>query len=60
MKDRPVFNDNADLPLGIHQGTVDEVIERFGKGTHKRQVPAQRCKDRLLRSLSADLFDLRF
>ena len=60
MKDWPDFNDNGDLPLGIHQATLAEVIEHFGKGTSKRQVPAQRYKDRLLRSLSADLFHLRF
>ena len=54
MKDRPDFNDNGDLPLGIHQGPVNKFIENFGKGTPKRRVLAQRYKDRLIQSLSAD------
>jgi hypothetical protein len=44
MKDWPDFNDNGDLPAGIHQATVAEVIEHFGKGTPQRRVVARRLE----------------
>jgi hypothetical protein len=44
MKDWPDFNDNGDLPPGIHQATLAEVMERFGKGTSQRRVVARRLE----------------
>jgi len=44
MKDWPDFDDNGDLPPGIHQATLDEVIEHFGKATLQRRVMARRLK----------------
>jgi hypothetical protein len=44
MKDWPDFNDNGDLPPGIHQATLAEVIEHFGKGTPQRRVVARRLE----------------
>lgn len=34
----PDFNDNGDLPEGVHQATIAEVITRFGTGTPQRQM----------------------
>jgi hypothetical protein len=44
MKDWPDFNDNGDLPSGIYQATLAEVIEHFGKGTPQRRVVARRLE----------------
>jgi hypothetical protein len=44
MKDWPDFNDNGDLPPGIHQATLVEVIEHFGKGTLQRRTMARRLE----------------
>ncbi|MBM3240398.1 hypothetical protein FJZ31_29295 [Candidatus Poribacteria bacterium] len=44
MKDWPDFNDKGDLPPGIHQATLDEVIEHFGKATLQRRVMARRLE----------------
>ena len=33
----PEFNDQGDLPLGLHKATLTEVLERFGSGTEARQ-----------------------
>ena len=38
----PDFNNNGDLPEGIHQATIDEVVSRFGVGTFQRQAVAAR------------------
>jgi len=40
----PEFNDQGDLPSGIHQATLSEVIERFGVRTTRRQVLALRLE----------------
>jgi predicted nucleotidyltransferase len=40
----PDFNDHGDLPLGIHQATLNEVVERFGTTPAKRQVLALRLE----------------
>jgi hypothetical protein len=34
----PEFNEQGDLPVGVHQATLDEVLTRFGHGTPQRQV----------------------
>ena len=42
MKKSPEFNDNGDLPAGIHQATLAEVLQHFGTGTIQRRLVAQR------------------
>src|SRR5437763_605238 len=31
MKEWPEFNEHGDLPVGVHQATLAEVIEHFGR-----------------------------
>jgi predicted nucleotidyltransferase len=38
----PDFSDEGDLPVGIHQATLAEVVEHFGRGTKQRWIVAQR------------------
>lgn len=38
----PDFNENGDLPVGIHKATLEETLEHFGKGSLQRQLAAQR------------------
>lgn len=33
----PDFNDKGELPAGVHQAAMDEVISRFGSGTPQRE-----------------------
>ena len=33
----PNLNDVGELPIGIHQATIDEVIAQFGSGTLQRR-----------------------
>jgi hypothetical protein len=33
----PEFNNSGDLPEGMHQATLAEVLERFGQGSKERQ-----------------------
>jgi hypothetical protein len=40
----PEFDDNGDLPVGIHQTTLPEVLQRFGAGTVQRRLVAQRLE----------------
>ena len=42
MKAWPEFNDQGDLPLGIHSATLDEVVRHFGATTLQRTVLARR------------------
>ena len=42
MKEWPDYNENGDLPPGIHQATLAEVMEHFGQSNFQRQVMAQR------------------
>jgi hypothetical protein len=42
MKDWPKFNKYGDLPPGIHQATLSEVIEYFGKGSPQRHTMVRR------------------
>lgn len=44
MRDLPDFNDNGDLPTGIHQATLEEIIERFGRWSPQRLIMAQRLE----------------
>jgi hypothetical protein len=34
----PEFNEQGDLPVGVHHATLDEVLTLFGHGTPQRQV----------------------
>lgn len=38
----PEFNEHGDLPVGIHQATLAEVIEHFGTGSLQRRNIAER------------------
>jgi hypothetical protein len=42
MKKWPKFNNNGDLPRGIHKASLSDVIEHFGKGNFQRAILAQR------------------
>jgi hypothetical protein len=42
MKNWPEFNEHGDLPVGIHQATLTEVIGHFGKGSLQRRQVAER------------------
>ena len=33
----PEFNDQGDLPEGLHKATLADVLERFGRGSEARQ-----------------------
>jgi hypothetical protein len=34
----PAFDEQGDLPVGVHQATLDEVLTRFGHDTSQRQL----------------------
>lgn len=38
----PAFNQEGDLPPGVHRTTLAEVLERFGKGSLQRRAVAER------------------
>jgi len=38
----PEFNEDGDLPVGVYQATLPEVLEHFGKGSLQRQLVARR------------------
>ncbi len=38
----PTLTDDGDLPPGVHQATLSEVLERFGKGSVQRCAVADR------------------
>jgi hypothetical protein len=44
VKNWPEFNENGDLPAGIHQATLAEVIEHFGRSTPQRRIMARRLE----------------
>ena len=44
MKQWPDFESNGDLPLGIHQATISEVLQHFGASTLQRQVVSSRLE----------------
>ena len=44
MKHWPEFDRNGDLPVGIHQATLAEVLTHFGTGTVQRRVVGQRLE----------------
>jgi len=40
----PNLNDAGELPIGIHQATIDEVIAQFGSGMLQREVVTARLQ----------------
>jgi len=44
MKSWPQFSEQGDLPLGIHQATLGEVVQHFGRATFQRAVLARRLE----------------
>lgn len=48
----PEFNEIGDLPIGIYQATLQEVLEHFGENSLQRRLVAQRLSKiyRLARS----------
>ena len=38
----PAFNEEGDLPPGVHGATLSEVLERFGQGSVQRCAVADR------------------
>ena len=40
----PDFNENGDLPPGIHQATLAETLDHFSQGTPQRQIMARRLE----------------
>lgn len=34
----PDFNQKGELPEGVHQTTIDEIVSRFGTGSEQRQL----------------------
>ena len=44
MKNWPEFDHNGDLPVGIHEATLDDVLQHFGTGTVQRRLIGQRLE----------------
>lgn len=44
MKKWAELDDQGDLPVGIHQATIDEVVQHFGAGSLQRRLVAQRLE----------------
>ena len=40
----PNLNHAGELPIGIHQATIDEVIAQFGSGTLQREIVTARLQ----------------
>lgn len=40
----PNLNDAGELPIGVHQATINEVIAQFGGGTLQREVVTARLQ----------------
>ena len=44
MKKWPEFDTNGDLPVGIYQATLTEILQNFGTGTVQRYLLGQRLE----------------
>jgi len=44
MNKWPKFNEHGDLPVGIYQATLADVLEHFGEGTPQRCIVARRLQ----------------
>jgi predicted nucleotidyltransferase len=51
MKNWPEFDHNGDLPVGIYEATLDEVLQHFGTETVQRRLIGQRL-ERIYRLVS--------
>ena len=40
----PNLNDAGELPEGVHQATIDEVIAQFSSGTSQREIVTERLQ----------------
>ncbi len=40
----PSFDENGDLPLGIHRATLSETLKHFCTGSRQRQIVATRLE----------------
>lgn len=40
----PAFNDEGDLPPGVHRAPLSEVLKRFGRGSVRRCAVSERLK----------------
>lgn len=40
----PNLNDAGELPEGLHQATIDEVIAQFGRGTSQQEIMSARLR----------------
>ena len=40
----PEFDGNGDLPVGIHQATLAEIMSHFGVGSVRRRLVAERLE----------------
>jgi predicted nucleotidyltransferase len=40
----PEFDSHGDLPEGVHQASLDEVLARFGQGARERQLVTESLK----------------
>ena len=40
----PLFDEQGDLPVGVHAATLDEVVTHFSHGTPQRQLVTLRLK----------------
>jgi hypothetical protein len=38
----PAFNEEGDLPPGVHRATMPEILDRFGQGSVQRRAVADR------------------
>jgi hypothetical protein len=48
----PPFNEEGELPPGVHRATLAETLERFGKGSLRRRAVAERLS-RIYRLVSS-------
>ena len=44
MKKWPAFDNDGDLPVGIHQATLAETLKHFGTGTPQRELVGQQLE----------------
>ena len=44
MKKWPAFNRDGDLPVGVHQATLTEILQHFGTTTRPRELIGQRLE----------------
>jgi predicted nucleotidyltransferase len=40
----PAFNEEGDLPTGVHRATLAEILGRFGQGSVQRRAVSERLK----------------